>query len=621
MFMGVYRGYTPASSGGGGTDLSWSATVSGVAKSAAAGFIAPVNFNGAGNTPQGGRIYPVSATGTVDVYYERILGETGSLSVTITTFDSTNCTSGTNYTSLGAGVTLTWADGEIGWKKASITVLSIPTGFGLIGVTCSGAAAYRATNWIWLQGTGLVPGAKFFQSSNGVNVNGNVSGSGTAGSPWLGLSNAISSMGASGGVLYWIQNGTAGHMEWGGTGGTSQGVVVNGFSASNSAPLIILPHPSNTSQAFMDQGSTTGGANILWSNAPALYFRGTGSGLWLCGIHFYRGGIQWNGQDVTQWSNTVVWQCEVDNYAVNAGSNVHCIRFEHVVNGIFQDCFVHNAYTNESFSSNSYNSLASGFESCFGTLRPSFCTVAHCFMKQGQFALMNKQGPDTSTDTPCEMTHCLAVQCQASSGAGGGLTGYPVQGTAFSNGIIRYSVYDGTNDLGPSGTGMINQFDALAATAQNLDQFNNVFINGPNGGQTVGELKGATGWRVFNNILQDSTTSEMNVQSPGAGTSSQLLYCDKNIYVRGAHTWVAAGTTYSSAALWQAAGPNTVLANTGNDSNSIFQAGTPTYQNAATNDYRFTNTSGRGARAIGVGSERVGIVNNFLNPSLPKAPA
>jgi hypothetical protein len=552
------------------------------------------------------------------VYYERVLGETGSISVTISTFDSTNATAGTNYTAVSSA-TLSWADGEIGWKKVSVPILLIPTGFGLIGITCSGASAYRSTSWIWMQGTGLVPGAKFFQSSNGVNVNGNVSGSGTSGSPWLGLSNAISQMGASGGVLYWVQNGTNGHMEWGGTGGTSQGIVVNGFSATNSAPLIIVPHPSNTSTAFMDQGSTAGGSNILWSNAPALYFKGTGAGLWLCGIHFYRGGVQWNGQDVTQWSNVVIWQCEIDNYAINGGSNVHNVRFEHVVNGIFQDCYNHNPYTNETFSANSYNALASGYEACFGTLRPSFCTIAHCFMKQGQYALINKQGPDTSTDTPCEITHCLAVQCQASTTSGGGLTGYPVQGTAFSNGLIRYSVYDGTNDLGPSGGSFITQFDALAATAQNLDIYNCVTICGSNGGGGIGELKGATGWRVFNNISQDSTTAnnEINVESPGAGTSSQLLYCDRNMYVRGSHTWLAGGTSYGSAALWQAAGPNSVLAVTGNDSNSTFTSTTPSYTNAAANDYRINNSGGRGNRPVGVGIEFTGIVNNFLNTSLP----
>jgi len=603
----------------GNTDFSWSATVTGSEKSAAAGFIAPVIFNNGntGNSPsyQGGRIFPVTGACTVDVYYERVLGDTGSISVTISTFDSTNATAGTNYTSV-AGTVLSWADGEIGWKKVSITVLAIPTGFGLVGITCSGAAAYRPTSWIWLQGTGLVPGAKFFQSSNGVNVNGNVSGSGTAGSPWLGLANAIASMGASGGVLYWVQSGTNGHMEWGGTAGTSNGVVVNGFSAANSAPLIILPHPSNTSQAFMDQGSTAGGANILWSNAAGLYFKGTGAGIWLVGIHFYRGGVQWNGQDVTQWSNTVVWQCEVDNYAVSAGSNVHCIRFEHVVNGIFQDCYVHNSYTNETFSSNSYDSLASGFEACFGTLRPSFCTVAHCFMEFGQYALMNKQGPDTSTDTPCEITHCLALKCQASTSSGGGLTGYPVQGTGFSNALIRYCVYDGTNDLGPVGGSFITQFDDISQ-AQNLDIFNCVTICGANGGGGIGELKGATGWRVFNNISQASTTNEINVESPGTGKTSQLLFCDKNMYVRGAHTWVAAGTSYTSAGAWQAAGPNSILAVTGNDANSVFTSTTPSYTNLAANDYRINNSGGRGNRPIGVGNELCGVVNNFLNSSLP----
>lgn len=601
------------------SNFTWSATVTGIEKSPNTGFIAPVAWYD-GTKYQSGYIFPMTTTGTVDMYFERILGETGTCSITINTSNSTNAAAGTNYNSI-TNSTLTWADGEIGWKKVTLTVTAIPTGFGLIQVKLTGNA-YRPNTWVWLQGTGRVPTAKYFQSSNGVQITpGAAGGLGTQASPWTSLQNAISSMGASGGVLYWVQNGVNGHMEWAGTPGANNGVTVNGFLAPDSSPLIIVPDPGNTSVAFMDQGSTAGGTNILWSNAPALYFKGTGSNIWLCGLHFYRGGIQWNGQDVVQWSNCSVWQCEIDNYSVNLGSNVHCIRFEHVVNGIFQDCYAHNPYTNESgLSSNSYTAVAAGFEACLGTLRPSFCSVAHCFLKQGQFGLMNKQGPDTSTDTPCEITHCVAVQCQNSSTSGGGLTGYPVQGTAFSNGLIRYCVYDGTNDLG-SGltTGLINQFDVLASTAQNIDMYNNVVITGTNGGQTIGEIKGATGWRVFNNILQDSTTSEINVETPGTGTSSQLLFCDKNIFVRGSHTWNAGGTAYGTLALWRAATTGGVLA-APPDVNSTATSTTPSYGNVATNDYRISNSGGRGNRPIGVGIQRPGIVNNFLNTSLPTVP-
>lgn len=604
------------------TDYTWSAIVTGSAKSAAAGFIAPVIFNNGtainAASYQGGRIFPVSGPCTVDVYYERVLGETGSLSVTISTFTSTNSTAGTHYTAL-SGTTLTWADGEIGWKKVSIPILSIPTGFGLVGITCSGAAAYRPTSWIWLRGTGRVPGAKFFQSSNGVNVNGNVSGSGTQGSPWQGLSHAISSMGAAGGVLYWVQNGTNGHMEWGGTAGANNGITVNGFNASISNPLIILPDPGNTSVALMDQGSTSGGAGITFSNAPALYYLGTGSNMWLVGIHFYRGGIQHNSQDVLGWTSNVIWQCEVDNYSVNAGSNVHCVRFDYTKYILVQDSYIHDSYTTEQGTGiYPYSSVASGAESCAGAFYSGGATFAHCKFSHGQNAVMYKQASNTITDTPPELTHCVASQCCANASAGGYLIQYPVQIAAYANGVIRYCVYDGTNDT-VNGAGLLFYASGENAASSHVDVYNCVSITSSHGGGGLGVFVNANHIRIFNCISQDSTTinDEMKI---GASPAAQLEISDYNLYVRGSHTWYAGysgGTVYSTLSSWQAAPAGTYLQYGSQDAHSTATSVTPAYGNIAVGNYIISNSGGRGNRPIGVGNQFTGIVNNFLNSNLP----
>lgn len=614
------------SGGGGNTDYSNLITVSGIDKGAQSGFLTRGGWS-YGSSPtisnyQGGPIFPVTATGTYYLYAETVLGETGSRSVTATTFDATNATAGTNYTS--ATNTITVTDGQRGKKLLlAITVTAIPTGFGLVGISITGSNAYRSTAWLWLQGTGRVPGAKFFQSSNGVNVNGSTSGSGTQGSPWLGLSHAISTIGATGGVLYWVQNGTNGHMEWGGTAGNNNGISVSGFSAPSNNPLIILPDPANASQAFMDQGSTAGGAAILFSNAPALYFLGTGANLWLCGIHFYRGGVQFNSSDAVSWSNVVLWQCEVDNYSFNAGSNVHCLRYDETHNLIAQDCYFHDSYTTEQGTGvYPYSSVASGAESCVGAFYSGNATFAHCKFARGQNACMYKQASNTITDTPPELTHCVASQCAANSGSAGYLIQYPVQVAATQNGVIRWNVYDGTNDT-VSGAGLLLYCSGENTGNSYIDIYNNITIASSSpGGGGLGVFINTTHVRFFNNVSQDSTTTndEMKI---GATGPAQLEVSDYNLFVRGSHTWVlgygGSSTIYSTLATWQAAPSGTYLQNANPDANSTATSTTPAYGNISTGNYRFTDTGGLGGQARGVGMEYVGIVNNFLNTSLPLA--
>lgn len=607
-----------ASSGGSLPDLSWSATVTGSAKSAAAGFIAPVAFNGAAfngaSSEQGARIYPVGAAQTIDVYYERILGETGSISATISIFASLNTVSGTHFTPVSQ--TLTWADGEIGWKKASIPILAIPASFGLVGITCSGSYAYRPTSWIWLQGGIRDANAKYLVTSNGTNVYGNASGAGTLANPWQSLAYACSQMGASGGILYVQNAGT--HVEWTGTAGSGTGPIINN-ACSNSSPLVILPDPQGSGTPTIDNGSTAGGSAIVYSNAPiGLNLDSSGSSIWVCGLHIYRGNFSF--QNSTQYTDCVVWQCEVDSVS-GSGSNTHCVRFDNTKYFIAQDCYLHESYTIEQGTSNGYTSVASGMESNAGGFYSAGASFAHCRGKWGQAFVIHKQASNTSTDTSPDVTHCLGEQMQAKTSGGGNFILYPVQGNGYHNGIVRYSVYQGANDtsVGPAG-GFIYGPGSATSESDHLDVLNCVCISLHGGGLI--EFGDATNVRIFNTISQNSASGydEIIVSNPDSGRSSQLEIADYNLYVNGSHTYITgyggSSTTYGSLAAWQAASPGSYLEYSP-DGHSGSTSTIPPYANVSSYNFRLNGSSGRGGRPIGVGAEGVGIANNFLNSSLP----
>ena len=629
-----YLNVNIASGGGGGgnsnPDYSWTATVSGAAKSAQSGYIAPVIFsNGSNNSMtnyQGGYIFPTTTTGNVDMYFERILGETGSISINVSTFSSTNSTANTNYTPL-ANTVLTWTDGEIGWKRVSIPIISIPTGFGLIGISMTGSAAWRPTAWVWMQGTGHVPGATYFQTSNGVNVGGSTSGSGTSGSPYASLAHAVSVVGSAGGVIYCQQNGTGSHVEFvansagAGAGNfpSALGININNINASLTSPIVILPDPNNTSVVTIDHGSSAGGSNIKYSIAFGINFQSNSSNIWICGLKFNRCNINWNpglnSGAAGQGSNNVVWQCEIGNFSQN-GSNAAGIRGDSNLWPIFQDCYIHEIYSDESSStSNDYTPVASGFEEgiqMFNTLAPS---ITHCYVSKVQFGFMNKQSGASGTVTGpgWDIKHCFGDFFErATGGDSGALIHMPVQGSNWANSVVRYCVCDSSNSLATVTQLVANEQNAT--TANNFDIFNCIQIN-TNG--IKGPMFGVSGVRIFNCISQASKLQEILV---GAGPNEQLLYSDFNKYVGSSHSFMtgysSAETNYTSLSAWQAAPAGTFLA-VSPDPNSTSTTTIPSYTNQASHDYRIAGSGGRGNRPIGVGVEFVGIVNNFLNSGLP----
>lgn len=602
-------------------DYTWSGTVTGAAKSASAGFIVPVVFSNNSTITsasyQGGYIFPTSSTRPVDIYFQRVLGDTGSLSLNLATFNSINAAAGTNYTSVST--TLTWSDGERGWKKITVPILSIPTGFGLIGVGMSGAGAFQPQCWIWLVGTGRVPGAHFFQSSNGTNITpGATTGAGTLVSPWTSMQNAASQVGASGGVLYWEQNSTGGHEEWSGTAGTSSGVTIGAIQASTSSPLIIINDPANTNQAFWDQGSTAGGANILYSNANCLNFSGNAANIWVVGIHFHRCNINFNNASVTS-NGMVFWQNEIDNYAIS-GSNAAGIRFDFTTNAIIQDNYVHEIYSTESSAtSNPFTAVASGFEEGMQAFQAITPLIAHNYSRLVQFGYMEKESAALGGNG-WYITHNLGDYYARVVAGSGAMIHLPVQppsaGVNWQNTIICFNAEDNTG--GAVAVTQLVGNEQNSFTGSNLDMFNNVQI-GAQG--LIGAFYGVSGVRNWNNISQAASQTEILLGPDQGGTNlSALQYSDYNIYYKTTPTFsthYGVGTvTYTGLAAWQAISGDPYVTNPP-DAHSTTTANTPSYLNQSGHNYRWSNTLGQLGRPIGVGNEFTGIVNNQYNSSLP----
>lgn len=603
----VLRSRPVQSSGGGNVDQSWSAFVTGANKSAATGYIAPVKFVG-GGLDQGGRIFPMASAGPVDVYYERLLGTTGSCSITVSTFASTNTTAGTNYATLSSA-TLTWADGEIGWKKVTINILAIPTGFGLVGITHTGANPYRPTSWIWLRGTGYVPGAKFVTTSNGTNVYGSTSGSGTSGSAWVSLGNAFTQLGNSGGVLYFQNNGT--HVEWTGTAGGGHGPNISNQCA-NTAPLILLPDPANVSTILFDNGSTGGGSSIVYSNALTFHPQGTASSVWLCGMHIYRGDIDF--EDAGNCPDWVIWQNEIDNYAIS-GSNGGGIKHNGSQNIIIQDNYIHEIYSLEGGSSNSYTSVPLAFKEGIITFNSNGDTVAHCTFDLSQYGIFLKQMSGTSTDTGTDVTHCKFLRFQYNLSSGGSPIGYPVQVGPTYNGVVRYSMRDSSAEVNGSLAGgpFMYMEGSDTSTGQYFDMWNCTSIGG-----SLLQFSAMTNVRVFNCVQQANPNfAALWVQAHPAGSqTSTFEVSDYNYFVGTIPKFTANSIDYTTLANWKAATGNIELANP-MDPNSTSTATVPSYANASLLLYQWSNAFGLAGRPAGIGLEKTGIVNNFLNTSLP----
>jgi hypothetical protein len=574
--------------------LSWSAIVSGSAKGAAAGYIAPVAMSN-GTTHTGGRIYQASGAGTIDLYFERVLGETGSIGVTVQTFASTNVTSGTHFTPVTQ--TVSFSDGQIGWQKVSIQILAIPTGFGLVGIQITGSATYHSYCYIWLQGTGYVSGAKFLNSlGTGVNSASNTSGDGSSGNPWRSPKYAAAQMGNSGGVLYVRSAG--GDYRDQSVGPDQTGAFQFGNNCVPGSPLIVIADPANASVPLFDNGSDGSG----YSAYSGIAFGAPGpDSIWLVGLHVTNGNITTQTTSTTNADDIVIWRCEVDNYK-QLGSNTAGIRFDGMRRGIFQDCFIHNIYSREPGASNVFDSVPLGVHEGLQSFEAQNCAAVHCKFDVLEFGAFEKDASPVDSNS-LDVSHCLFLRVK-------GPVSYQVQGAGeapMRRALVRYNVYEGdalNSTQRATSSFVYGEKNEANAQSRYLDVYGNVSRQA-HGFLFIRQIDQA---RYFNNVIEDSSDAQFLADNPASGVS-QLQYADYNLYVSGTTQWrVRYNVAYNSMGAWRAINDPPWVVNAP-DLNSSTTSTTPGYTNVAINDYRWQGPTGRGGRYIGVGNERVGIVN------------
>lgn len=579
-----------------GTDYSFSTTVSGAAKSAAAGFIAPLGFD-TGTGMQLARVLPVTSTGTIYFYVWRVLGETGSISMTITLAASINTVSGTNFTPLTTSVT--FADGERGYKRVALNVLAIPTGFGIVSVGMTGTNAYRPYAYLLLEGTGHVSGAHYLKSLGaGVDSTGNTTGSGTSGSPWRSPTYAATQIGSSCGVLYMQDSG--GNFEELNTG-TGAFKFRNACTVSN--PLVVISDPDNSGPATIDNGETS---NL--SNAVGIDYEDNASGIWIVGLHVTHGNISFANEQDTPNNYSVVFNTEIDNYKIN-GSNAAGLRYDGTVGLVADLVYSHNIYSSESsHNSNEYDAVPSGFEECFQAFSATAASIVRAKADLCEFGVMQKDpAADVSPGLPTstEILGGLFLRFQRGTGVQGSPIAYEVAGNdgrAVHNALIAFNVHEGNAETAATKSGVmvnLNTSDTTDSTEPSdyVDIVNNTSRAG-------GGLMGTRAFihiRAFNNIQDQAFSHMMDVLGSGTSALTQLEYSNNNIWVSsGTPSWDTQANTYTGFASWKAVTGDIYVVNPP-DANSVSTTTTPTYGNTSTHDYRYSNTIGQGSQPAGMG--------------------
>lgn len=634
-------------------DWSWTATATGARKSAQAGYIDPVYFaNHQGH--KGCAIFEVSAAGDVDFYVERVLGETGTISTTISTFNvlTGGALAGTHYEAISE--TVTYTDGEIGWKKVTIPVTAIPTGFGVIGLRLSNyipdgsGTARNEYCYIWLQGTGKVAGAKYLNSlGSGVESNGDTSGDGTEGNPWRCPSYAATQMGHGGGVLY-VSSAGGSYRDSGANKSVGGGAFVFENVCTVTNPLICLPNPDNIAPVLVDNGlgSTyvanpatpqfAGGWSDTLCKTGGIRFGNAAAHIWLVGINVRHGNIFGEPNDPNGMHHIVLWKLE-SRWVAFAGSNVNNIRLDSSYDCIYDSCIAAEAYTYEGgggpviwpsetpgpYYGTVVNMHMTGSIQSFHSYG---MRVIGCTMDNGQYGVYQKNAPGglgyhvgyfTYTIKHClfkRMKHAGVMFSNAGNGSPPTLKA-----------VVGYCVNDGNtrNGVGTA-VNLVSIYMDGPASAQSdrIDVYNCVTRNNGFVGSWDGDHV-----RYFNIISEDAA---WQWNSSGQGPFlSRLEYGDYCLYVRGAtarDTHKYNGTvTYPTLASWRLVNKvgsgvtdDQVLMSEP-DKNSTESSITPAYADAAAFDYRWDNTLGYGGQYVGLGHMTVGydIIDVVVPPPPP----
>lgn len=621
-------------------DRSWTATATGARKSAQAGYIDPVYFANHQNH-KGCAIFEVSAIGTVDFYVERVLGETGSISTTISTFEvlTGGARAGTHYTATSKVVTYT--DGEIGWKKVSIPVTAIPTGFGVIGLQLSNyipdgtGTARNEYCYIWLQGTGHVAGAKYLLSlGDGVESSADTSGDGTISNPWRSPSHAATQMGNGGGVLY-VSSANGNYADDGSfkeADNNKLGAFVFENLCTVTNPLICLPHPDNITPVVVDNGlGKTYAANAYFPGGYSEYLSKAGgisvgrfaSHVWIVGINTVHGGIGASANTYNAVHHIVLWKLS-SHYVAAEGSNVHNIRFDSSYDCIFDSCTYGEAYT---YQNNNMAIWPSNTTPFVGQVIPmaqsgsiqSFHSygmrVIGCTSDNTEYGVFQKNAPGNQGVNVGYFTytvkHCLFKRTKSAAvyltnaGNGSPPTLKAVVGYCVSDGNTREGVGSQVSMVS------INMDGPASAQSDRVDVYNCINRNN----SFIGNLD-CDHVRYWNNISEDANGGQYGASGNGS-FDSRLEYGDHCLYVRGSQyrnteNFTPQEIEYPTLEAWQAVNvpvtgtTDAMVIMQAPDLNSTETAITPAYTDTTAFDYRYANTLGYAGKAVGLDFMTVG---------------
>lgn len=607
---GVSKGASGSGGGGGGglTDLTWSGTASGAAKSSQAGFIAPVFFQDATHT-RFARIFQVSSPESLNFCTERVLGETGAISATLALFASTNTASGTNFTPLST--TIAYADAVKGWRCVAIHILAIPTGFGIVGIQLSGGSQYHSYAYIWLQGTGHVVGAHYLTSlGSGTESSADTSGSGTSGAPWHSPYFAAHQMTC--GVLY-VRSATGSFQDTH-SGPDSNGAFQFANNCTPANPLVVLSDPDNSSTPLFDNGLTSvvdSGTTVNVSAASAIAFSNSSNSVWLAGLNATHGDVAWQLTSGTFSNNEVLWKMDIGNHFV-LGSNAAAVRYEYTDGLIAQDLTLHNVYSRETFHSNPFDSQPFGLKEGAITFHGQNAAFVQCISYVVEFGIFQKQAPADPAQHSADIEASYFYNTGPNSTNGGAAISFQIAGAGsppFFNGIVRYNTIDNSASANPlHGALVFNTLVDGPVTGQSsyFDVYNNTSI----GTDNFSQVDNTNFVRYWNNISEDETNFQIAVAGQDSGLISSLLWADYNYYVRPTYAWKVIPTSgnYTSLSLWQGASTSVNLVSPP-DIHATSTSTTPSYANTASHNYSWANTLGQFGRPVGVGIALVGPQN------------
>lgn len=419
-------------------EVVWSSTVSGALKHTTPGKVAPI-----------AAVTERSSAGDVTVYFEHIEGASAAISADYEVIGSCRMVAGVNFTAVSG--TISFSEGEFGWKSITIPIASIPTGFSMLTVKLTTTAGFSNTvrnqySHIKFE-NGDTPDATI--DSIGIEVNnvtGNdTTGDGTTSAPYASITKAFAEAESSGNHLIRVKSTGTPYKDQSKTSGAiSGGVNCYDIDGSESSPIIVTAYAGERpiiDQEFDD--TVPSGAGIC-----GFYISGSS--------HIFINRFYITGADAAIYTegDDAAGRCSYitihDVIAQDGGtpgvvaSNVTPFRYDGVDDIILSKCRASNWYTGQTQGADIYTGsgehLCVGFSSFYSTkawvdLCHGYHLLRGFYMKQsaGGGGALGDATQENVRVTRSYFHDCIEGPAIASAGASAPSPKYVV----FSNCVMR----------------------------------------------------------------------------------------------------------------------------------------------------------------------------------------